>query len=62
MVRYVVHFCVSICLLIPGEKERQVMTDRLNNGVPLANEAWKDILNAARNAGVAQSKIDRILA
>ena len=49
-------------VLIPGEKERQVMTDRLNNGVPLANEAWKDILNAARNAGVAQSKIDQILA
>ena len=49
-------------VLIPGEKERQVMTDRLSNGVPLANEAWKDILNAARNAGVAQSKIDQILA
>ena len=49
-------------VLIPGEKERQVMTDRLNKGVPLANEAWKDILNAARNAGVAQSKIDQILA
>ena len=49
-------------VLIPGEKERQVMTDRLNNGVPLANEAWKDILNAARNAGVAQSEIDQILA
>ena len=49
-------------VLIPGEKERQVMTDRLNNGVPLANEAWKDILNAARNAGVAQSNIDQILA
>ena len=49
-------------VLIPGEKERQVMTDRLNNGVPLANEAWKDILNAARNAGVVQSKIDQLLA
>jgi len=49
-------------VLIPGEKERQVMTDRLNNGVPLAKEAWKDILNAARNAGVAQSEIDQILA
>ena len=49
-------------VLIPGEKERQVMADRLKGGVPLAKEAWKDILNAARNAGVVQSKIDDLLA
>ena len=49
-------------VLIPGEKERQVMADRLKAGVPLAKEAWKDILNAARNSGVMQSKIDDLLA
>jgi uncharacterized oxidoreductase len=48
-------------VLIPGEKERQVMADRLKGGVPLAKEAWKDILNAARNSGVMQSKIDGLL-
>ena len=49
-------------VLIPGEKERQVMAMRLKGGVPLPKEAWKDILNAARNAGVMQSKIDELLA
>ena len=38
------------------------MADRLKGGVPLPKEAWKDILNAARNAGVMQSKIDELLA
>ena len=48
-------------VLIPGEKERQTMTERLENGLPLAQEAWKDILNTARNAGISQSAIDYIL-
>ncbi|MAQ78952.1 MAG: malate dehydrogenase [Rhodospirillaceae bacterium] len=48
-------------VLIPGEKERQTMTERLENGLPLAQEAWKDILNTARNAGISQSTIDHIL-
>ena len=49
-------------VLIPGEKERQVMAKRLKGGVPLPKETWKDILNAARNAGVMQGKIDELLA
>ena len=49
-------------VLIPGEKERQVMAERLKGGVPLPKEAWKDILNAARNSGVMQSKIAELLA
>ena len=48
-------------IAIPGEKERQTMTERLENGLPLAQEAWKDILNTARNAGISQSTIDHIL-
>ena len=48
-------------VLIPGEKERQIMTKRLENGLPLAQEAWKDIINTARNAGISQSTIDHIL-
>ena len=48
-------------VLIPGEKERQTMTERLEKGLPLAKEAWKDILNTARNAGISQSTIDHIL-
>ena len=48
-------------VLIPGEKERQIMTKRLENGLPLAQEALKDILNTARNAGISQSTIDHIL-
>ena len=48
-------------VLIPGEKEKQVMTERLNSGLPLAPEAWEDIVKTARDSGMRQSNIDFIL-
>ena len=39
-------------VLIPGEKERQVMAERLESGLPLAPEAWADIVATARHKGV----------
>ena len=48
-------------VLIPGEKEKQVMAERLKSGLPLAPEAWEDIVNTARDSGMRQSNIDLIL-
>lgn len=39
-------------VLIPGEKERQVMAERLETGLPLAPEAWADIVATAGRKGV----------
>jgi uncharacterized oxidoreductase len=39
-------------VLIPGEKERQVMAERLASGLPLAPEAWADIVATAARKGV----------
>lgn len=39
-------------VLIPGEKEKKVMAERLQTGLPLAAEAWDDIVATARAKGV----------
>ena len=48
-------------VLIPGEKEKQVMIERLETGLPLAPEAWNDIINTAQNSGMKQTDIEAIL-
>jgi uncharacterized oxidoreductase len=48
-------------VLIPGEKEKQVMAERLVSGLPLAPEAWSDIVDTARNASMHESEIEVIL-
>ncbi len=48
-------------VLIPGEKEKLVMAERLASGLPLAKEAWSDIVDTARNAGMNESEIEAIL-
>lgn len=39
-------------VLIPGEKEKMTMAERLETGLPLAAEAWDDIVSTARAKGV----------
>ena len=48
-------------VLIPGEKERMVMAERLDTGLPLATEAWDDIIATALAAGLRQREITDIL-
>ena len=48
-------------VLIPGEKEKQTMAERLVTGLPLAPEAWSDIVDTARNAGMSQTEIEATL-
>jgi hydroxycarboxylate dehydrogenase B len=39
-------------VLVPGEPERRTKADRIANGVPLPDDAWRAICDAARSAGV----------
>jgi hydroxycarboxylate dehydrogenase B len=48
-------------VLIPGEKEKQTMAERRVSGLPLAPEAWSDIVDTARNAGMSQGEIEATL-
>jgi hydroxycarboxylate dehydrogenase B len=43
-------------VLLPGEPERRTRAERLANGVPLPDEAWRAILAAARDAKVDVSR------
>ncbi len=45
-------------IFIPGEKEKQTMIERLKTGLPLAPEAWSDILKTARDSGMTQNAIE----
>lgn len=45
-------------VMIPGDPERAARRDRLANGVPLALEAWQNILDAGRSLGITQTQMD----
>ncbi|MDX2204944.1 MAG: malate/lactate/ureidoglycolate dehydrogenase [Hyphomicrobiaceae bacterium] len=46
-------------VLIPGEPEERTRADRLENGVPLSDDTWAAIVNAAREAGVDEARIQQ---
>lgn len=39
-------------VLVPGEPERRLMAERLASGLPLARQAWDDIVETARTSGL----------
>lgn len=39
-------------ILVPGEPERRLMAERLASGLPLARQAWDDIVATARTQGI----------
>src|SRR3546814_6411197 len=45
-------------VLVPGEKERATLAERTAGGLPLAAEAWDDIVGPARKLGIAESEIE----
>ena len=47
-------------VLIPGEPESRLRTERLANGVPLTDEIWASILATAREVGVSERRIQAI--
>lgn len=43
-------------VLVPGEPEQRTRADRLVNGVPLADDAWRSIVQAGAEHGVSAPK------
>jgi uncharacterized oxidoreductase len=47
-------------VLAPGDPERAAKAQRLAAGVPIDDNSWRDIVNAAESVGVAQAEIASI--
>lgn len=45
-------------VLVPGEKERATLAERTAGGLPLAPEAWDDIIGTARRLGIPDTEIE----
>jgi uncharacterized oxidoreductase len=48
-------------VLIPGEKEQMVMADRQAHGLPMAVDAWNDIVATAAGQGIDQDALESLL-
>ncbi|MCC7273432.1 MAG: malate/lactate/ureidoglycolate dehydrogenase [Alphaproteobacteria bacterium] len=44
-------------VLVPGEPERRTRAKRLAEGIPLSDQAWKDILATARRVGLSEDRL-----
>ena len=49
-------------VLVPGEKERMTMAERLKAGLPLSEGAWEDVLAAAQKVGMSDDDVEAMLA
>jgi uncharacterized oxidoreductase len=49
-------------VLVPGEKEKRTMAERLTGGLPLSQQTWSDILATATRVGMAGADLDALLA
>jgi uncharacterized oxidoreductase len=47
-------------VLTPGEPEERMRRQRLAEGVPLPDDTWASIVNAAREAGVDERRIQQV--
>jgi hydroxycarboxylate dehydrogenase B len=65
MARYIAYFkdtkpAAGVdAVLIPGEQEAKMRTERSKNGVPLPDDTWAAIVNTAREVGVSEVSIQR---
>ena len=44
-------------VLVPGEPEAKLRLERIKNGVPLPDDTWSAIVNAAREVGVSEVSV-----
>ncbi len=49
-------------VLVPGDPERRNRAQRLAEGIPLPDDTWNGILEAARSTGLTQARIDELIA
>lgn len=48
-------------VLVPGEKERKTMAERNAGGLPLAEQAWSDIVGTAHKLELSESEIEEAI-
>jgi len=48
-------------VLVPGEKERATLAERTAGGLPLAEEAWSDIVETARKLAIPETEIEALI-
>ncbi len=48
-------------VLMPGDPERLARKERMANGIPMAPEAWEDILRTATKVGMSDDEIQQII-
>jgi uncharacterized oxidoreductase len=48
-------------VLIPGDTERKTRAERTKNGIPLPDDTWAAIVNTAREVGVSEVSIQRVV-
>jgi uncharacterized oxidoreductase len=46
-------------VLVPGEPEERMRAERLKNGVPLPDDTWAAIMEAARKVGLDEGRLKR---
>jgi LDH2 family malate/lactate/ureidoglycolate dehydrogenase len=39
-------------VLIPGEPERKMQNERLQNGIPIGSKVWEDLMNISKELNV----------
>jgi hydroxycarboxylate dehydrogenase B len=49
-------------VLMPGEPERRRRAERLAHGIEVDERTWAEILDAARSLGLADDRIDALIA
>jgi len=47
---------------LPGEPERESMSERIANGIPLDDRSWDSIVKAAEVAGVSSETVESLTA
>lgn len=48
-------------VMVPGDKERKLESERTANGIPLPEDTWNAILGAARSVGIDDGRINDLL-
>ncbi|MGE5513652.1 MAG: malate/lactate/ureidoglycolate dehydrogenase [Bacteroidota bacterium] len=48
-------------VLVPGEPEERMRAERLKNGVPLPDDTWAAIMEAARKVGLDEARLKRTM-
>ena len=49
-------------VLLPGEPERQIMQQRMADGIPIDDESWRGLVSAAVSVGMTAERVEELAA